>query len=100
MLILGQAPRHCWSTDVVTLACVSDHSLVQDLLDELAASRMDDEAWNEKLELLEEYVEDHGRGRGGGHLRHGTSTFQCGTGSETCAALADSKAEEMEIVSA
>ena len=33
--------------------------MVQELLDELAASRMDNEAWNEKLELLEEYVEDH-----------------------------------------
>ena len=32
--------------------------MVQDFLDELAASRMDDEAWNEKLELLEEYVEE------------------------------------------
>jgi len=32
--------------------------LVQELLDELAASRMDNEAWNEKLELLEEYVEE------------------------------------------
>jgi hypothetical protein len=32
--------------------------LVQELLDELAASRMDDEAWNERLELLEEYVEE------------------------------------------
>ena len=36
-----------------------DHALVQDLLDELAASRMDDEAWNEKLEMLEEHVADH-----------------------------------------
>jgi len=33
--------------------------LVRELLDELAAPCMDDEAWNEKLELLEEYVEDH-----------------------------------------
>ena len=32
--------------------------MVQDLLDELAASRMDNEAWNEKLELLEEYIEE------------------------------------------
>ena len=33
--------------------------MVQELLDELAASRMDDEAWNEKLEVLGEHVEDH-----------------------------------------
>ena len=38
---------------------LEDHALVQELLDELAASRMDDEAWNEKLALLGEYVEGH-----------------------------------------
>ena len=38
---------------------LNDHDLVEDLLDELAASRMDDEAWNEKLEVLEEHVEEH-----------------------------------------
>jgi hemerythrin superfamily protein len=38
---------------------LDDHELVQGLLDELAASRMDDEAWNEKLEVLEEHVKDH-----------------------------------------
>ena len=38
---------------------LDDHELVRDLLDELAASRMDDEAWNEKLEVLEEHVENH-----------------------------------------
>ena len=38
---------------------LNDHDLVEDLLDELAASRMDDEAWNEKLEVLEERVGDH-----------------------------------------
>jgi hemerythrin superfamily protein len=38
---------------------LDDHELIQDLLDELAASRMDDEAWNERLEVLEEHVEEH-----------------------------------------
>ena len=38
---------------------LDNHELVRDLLDELAASRMDNEAWNEKLEVLEEHVEDH-----------------------------------------
>ena len=33
---------------------LDDHELVQNLLDELAAMRIDDEAWNEKLEVLEE----------------------------------------------
>ena len=36
---------------------LDDHALVQDLLDEFATSRMDDEAWSEKLEVLEEHVE-------------------------------------------
>jgi hemerythrin superfamily protein len=38
---------------------LDDHALVQTLLDELAMSRMDSEAWHEKLEALEEHVEDH-----------------------------------------
>jgi hemerythrin superfamily protein len=38
---------------------LDDHKLIQELLDELAASRMDDEAWNEKLGVLEKHVEDH-----------------------------------------
>ena len=38
---------------------LDDHELVQDLLDELTASCIDDAAWNEKLEVLEEHVEDH-----------------------------------------
>jgi hemerythrin-like domain-containing protein len=38
---------------------LDSHELVQGLLDELAASRMDDAAWNEKLEVLEEHVADH-----------------------------------------
>src|SRR5690349_4321582 len=35
------------------------HASVQDLLDELTVSRMDDAAWHEKLEVLAEHVEDH-----------------------------------------
>jgi hemerythrin superfamily protein len=38
---------------------LDDHALIQELLDELAVSRMDDEAWHEKLEVLAEHVEDH-----------------------------------------
>jgi DNA-binding FrmR family transcriptional regulator len=38
---------------------LDDHELVQNFLDELAAMRIDDEAWNEKLEVLEEHVENH-----------------------------------------
>jgi hemerythrin-like domain-containing protein len=38
---------------------LDDHELVQELLDELAASRIDGEAWHEKLEVLEEHIEDH-----------------------------------------
>ena len=38
---------------------LEDHALVQDLLDELAVSRTDDEAWTEKLEVLEEHIEAH-----------------------------------------
>ena len=33
--------------------------LFRSLLDELTASCIDDAAWNEKLEVLEEHVEDH-----------------------------------------
>jgi iron-sulfur cluster repair protein YtfE (RIC family) len=36
-----------------------DHALIQELLDELAASHLGDEAWYEKLEVLEEHVEGH-----------------------------------------
>jgi hemerythrin superfamily protein len=38
---------------------LDDHALIQELFDELAVSRMDDEAWHEKLEVLAEHVEDH-----------------------------------------
>ena len=53
------ALREAEGTQELVEEALDDHELVQDLLDELAASRMDDEAWNEKLEVLEEYVEDH-----------------------------------------
>jgi hemerythrin-like domain-containing protein len=38
---------------------LDDHALIQELLDELAASHLGDEAWYEKLEVLEEHVEGH-----------------------------------------
>jgi hemerythrin superfamily protein len=38
---------------------LDDHELIQELLDELATSRIDSETWNEKLEVLEEHIEDH-----------------------------------------
>jgi hemerythrin superfamily protein len=40
-------------------AARDDHALVQDLLDELAVSPMDDARWSEKLEVLAEHVADH-----------------------------------------
>ena len=51
--------REAEGTQELVEESLDDHELVQDLLDELAASRMDDEAWNEKLEVLEEHVEEH-----------------------------------------
>jgi hemerythrin superfamily protein len=53
------ALREAEGTQELVEEALNDHELVQDLLDELAASRMDDEAWNEKLEVLDEHVEDH-----------------------------------------
>ena len=53
------ALREAEGTQELVEEALDDHELVQDLLDELAASRMDDAAWSEKLEVLEEYVEDH-----------------------------------------
>jgi DNA-binding FrmR family transcriptional regulator len=53
------ALREAEGTQELVEEALDDHELVQDLLDELAASRMDDEAWNEKLEVLDEHVEDH-----------------------------------------
>ncbi len=53
------ALREAEGTQALVEEALDDHELVQDLLDELAASRMDDAAWSEKLEVLEEHVEDH-----------------------------------------
>src|SRR5262245_45025222 len=53
------ALREAEGTQELVEEALDDHELVQDLLDELAASRMDDEAWNEKLEVLGEHVEGH-----------------------------------------
>jgi len=53
------ALREDEGTQELVEEALDDHKLVQDLLDELTTSRMDDEAWNEKLEVLEEHVEDH-----------------------------------------
>jgi hemerythrin superfamily protein len=53
------ALREAEGTQELVEEALDDHELVQDLLDELAASRMDDEVWNEKLEVLEEHVKDH-----------------------------------------
>ena len=53
------ALREAEGTQELVEEALDAHELVQGLLDELAASRMDDEAWNEKLEVLDEHVEDH-----------------------------------------
>ena len=53
------ALREAKGTQELVEEALDDHALVQDLLDELAASRMGNEAWNEKLEVLEAHVEDH-----------------------------------------
>jgi hemerythrin superfamily protein len=53
------ALREAEGTQELVEEALDSHELVQGLLDELAASRMDDAAWNEKLEVLEEHVADH-----------------------------------------
>jgi hemerythrin superfamily protein len=53
------ALREAEGTQELVEEALDDHELVQGLLDELAVSRVDDAAWNEKLEVLEEHVEDH-----------------------------------------
>jgi hemerythrin superfamily protein len=53
------ALREAEGTQELVEEALEDHELVQALLDELAASRMDDEVWHEKLEMLAEHVEDH-----------------------------------------
>ena len=57
--VLYAALQEAEGTQELVAAALDDHKLVQELLDELAALRMDDEVWNEKLEVLEEHVEDH-----------------------------------------
>jgi hemerythrin superfamily protein len=57
--VLYSALQEAEGTQGLVEAARNDHKLIQELLDELAALRMDDEAWNEKLEVLEAHVEDH-----------------------------------------
>lgn len=57
--VLYSALQEAEGTQELLEAALNDHKLVQELLDELAALRMDDEVWNEKLEVLEKHVEDH-----------------------------------------
>jgi peptide subunit release factor RF-3 len=57
--VLYAALQQAEGTQEMVAAALDDHKLVQELLDELAALPMDHEAWNEKLEVLEEHVEDH-----------------------------------------
>src|SRR5512145_2979791 len=57
--VLYAALQEAEGTQELVEAALNEHKLVQELLDELAASCMDDEAWNEQLERLEEHVEDH-----------------------------------------
>jgi hemerythrin superfamily protein len=57
--VLYAALQETGGTQELVEAALDDHKLVQELLDELAVLRMDDAAWNEKLEVLEEHVADH-----------------------------------------
>ena len=57
--VLYSALQEAEGTQVLVEAALDDHKLVRELLDELAALRTDNEAWNEKLEVLEEHVQDH-----------------------------------------
>jgi hemerythrin superfamily protein len=43
----------------MALDAIEDHQLIVELLDELSTSPKDDAAWDDKLETLEESVEDH-----------------------------------------
>jgi hemerythrin superfamily protein len=63
--VLYPALQEAEGTQELVEEALDDHELAQDLLDELAASRMDDEAWNKKLAVLEEHVEDHVEGEEG-----------------------------------
>ena len=53
------ALREAEGTQELVEEALDDHALIQELLDELAVSRLDDEAWHEQLEVLAEQVEDH-----------------------------------------
>jgi hemerythrin superfamily protein len=57
--VLYSALKEAEGAQELVEEALDDHELVQNLLDELAAMRIDDEAWNEKLKVLEEHVEDH-----------------------------------------
>ena len=57
--VLYAALQEAEGTQELVEAALDDHKLVQELLDELAALRMDDDTWNEQLEVLEEHVKDH-----------------------------------------
>jgi len=53
------ALREAERTQELVEEAVDDHELIRELLGELTMAHMDDEAWNEKLEVLEEHVEEH-----------------------------------------
>jgi len=53
------ALREAEGTQELVGEALDNHELVRELLDELAMSRMDDEAWSERLGVLEEHVTDH-----------------------------------------
>jgi hypothetical protein len=57
--VLYSALQEAQGTRELVEAALDDHKLVQEIVDELAALCMDDAAWNEKLEVLEEHVGDH-----------------------------------------
>jgi hemerythrin superfamily protein len=74
---------------------LDDHELVRDLLDELAASRMDDEAWNEKLEVLEEHVENHVEDEEGGIFDVARQLFSAEQAAELAQCWQTAKQEHM-----
>lgn len=57
--VLYPALREAEGIQEIVQEALDDHELVQDFLDELAASHMDDEAWIEKFEVLAEQVANH-----------------------------------------
>src|SRR5438552_9055732 len=46
-------------TEEIVEEALEDHQLVAELLEELATTPKDHEAWNEKLQILEENVQEH-----------------------------------------